>query len=86
MSPTPPPSENHEYPSGSDKKELDYTTRRKVIYKGKMAPQGSVYLVVTVKSKSKKFESWCIVKGMAPEDEQKMFVALRQRIKDNHHI
>jgi hypothetical protein len=44
-------------------KKEKYTFRRKVIYKGKMAPRGCVYLVIKVQSNGYKVEACKLITG-----------------------
>lgn len=41
----------------------DYTVRKKLIWKGKMAKQGYFYLVIKVKNKNCVVESWEVIQG-----------------------
>lgn len=64
----------------------DYTVRRKVIYKGTMAPKGGVYIVVKVKSGKRAFEAVQLIPGgLTPETEQKVAESLREMIKNKYH-
>ena len=42
---------------------INYTIRRKVIYKGKMAPKGYLYIVINFKNKDTKYEGYRLIKG-----------------------
>jgi hypothetical protein len=42
---------------------IDATVRRKVIYNGKMAPKGYVFIVVNIKTERKKYEASQLIKG-----------------------
>lgn len=62
-----------------------HTFRRKVIWKGKMAPKGSAYYVVTVKVKTrritKEYSKYLIMSGELDEKQKNEVVQfLRQEI------
>lgn len=42
---------------------LPYVVRRKIIYKGQMAPNGQVYLVINWKANKKKWEAKKLIMG-----------------------
>ncbi len=65
----------------------DYTVRRKRIYKGKFCPQGTVYLVVTVKTKTRKMEAYKVIPGnMGPEFEKGAADGLRELITKKYYV
>lgn len=65
----------------------DYTVRRKRIYKGKVSPQGTVYLVVTVKTKTRKLEAYQMIPGnMGPEFEKGAADGLRDLITKKYNV
>ena len=64
-----------------------YTTRRKLIYKGKMAPAGSIYLVVKGKVGKYTYEAPRLVKGGLPKDiEKEIFEYLWALIQEKANL
>jgi len=58
---------------------IDYTVRRKIIYKGKMAPKGYIYIVV----KAKGVTARKLIKGsQGAEVENTVALFLRERIRE----
>jgi hypothetical protein len=68
--------------------QTDYTVRRKIIYKGTMAPKGGVYIVVNVKTfKGAKYEAVQLIPGGCSKDtEDKVAQSLRDLIKQKYHV
>lgn len=65
----------------------NYTVRRKRIYKGKVSPQGTVWLVVTVKTKNQKLEAFQMIPGnMGPEFEKGAADGLRELITKKYKV
>lgn len=65
----------------------DYTVRRKVIWKGKVAPKGFYYVAVRVKSKRGHVDAVRLVKGgKSVMVEEKVGKELRELIKEKHKI
>jgi hypothetical protein len=66
----------------------DYTFRKKVIFKGKMAPPGFVYLVVDKKLfKDQKFTSARMIHGkLATRYQEAILSELRESIKEKYGI
>jgi len=70
-----------------DLNDIDYNIRRKVIYKGKMANPGNVFIVVTKKGKSNKYEAWKQIPGnQSVEFEIQIAQQLRQTISDKYQV
>ena len=72
----------------SEKEEvIDYTFRRKVIYKGKMAPAGHIYLVIKFTKEKKVWEACKLVKGGQGEDfEKSVCKVIRKQMFDKYGI
>jgi hypothetical protein len=65
----------------------DYTMRRKIIYKGKMAWKGCLYIVVNVKKGTKKYEAHQMIIGKQGEAyENQVAQSLRDLIKQKYHV
>lgn len=68
-------------------KSIDFNIRRKVIYKGKMAPMGCVYIVVNLKPGKTKYEGYKMIQGgQSVEFEFNVAKELRQLIKDKYSV
>jgi hypothetical protein len=66
---------------------IDYTVRRKKIYKGKMAPQGAVYIVISMKTKTRKLEAHQLIPGlMGDQFEKGVAEGLRDLIKKKYDV
>lgn len=65
----------------------DYTVRRKVIYRGKMAPKGHVYIVIRMKTKTNTFEAHqLIVGGQGEVFEGMIEQQLRELIRTKYNV
>lgn len=65
----------------------DYTVRRKVIYRGKMAPKGHVYIVIRMKTKTNTFEAHqLIVGGQGEVFEGMVEQQLRELIRQKYNV
>lgn len=65
----------------------DYTVRRKVIYRGKMAPKGHVYIVIRMKTKNNTFEAHqLIVGGQGEVMEGMVEQQLRELIRQKYNV
>lgn len=63
------------------------TLRRKKILKGKMAPQGCVYLVLTVRTKLNKVYAYQLLPGgLGEEAESEIADSLRELINKKYHV
>lgn len=65
--------------------EKDYIFRKKVIYKGKMAKPGFVYLVIDVKKEKRTFTLALMIHGKHP-DQEKILSEMRQAIKTKYGV
>ncbi len=74
----------HEQNEVKNEIERDYVFRRKVIYKGKMAKPGFIYLVVDVKRKST-YTLALMIHGKHP-DQEKILSEMRQAIKTKYGV
>lgn len=64
-----------------------YSVRRKKIYKGKMAPQGAVYIVISMKTKTRKLEAHQVIPGhMGEQFEKGVAEGLRDLIKKKYDV
>jgi hypothetical protein len=74
--------------AGLEKDELPYTVRKKLIYKGKMAPAGCMYVVVkgTIGWKEKKtVEAFARIRGkLSPEAEKELCEDLWKLCNEEH--
>ncbi len=71
--------------NGPKKVESEYAFRRKIIYKGKMAPSGCVYLVIKFKRKSRVFEACKLIKGGQGEEMEKAICeVIYKQLKDKY--
>lgn len=52
----------------------DYTAKRKKIYKGKIAPLGTLYLELKLKRKGKKFSACKLIEGGLGSEAEKIIV------------
>lgn len=75
------------------KENKDYEARESRVYKGKFAPQGSVFLIVTVKRKqykggTKTYTSWQLVncKDATIEDKQNFCFELYKHLKEKYKL
>lgn len=69
-----------------DKTEENYTLRRKVIYKGVMAPKGQVFLVINGKLGKHKFEAKKrVLGGQGAEAEKEICDAMYEQIKKQYN-
>lgn len=65
----------------------DYTVRRKVIYRGKMAPKGHVYIVIKKKTKTNNFEAHQLIVGGQGEVYEGMIEQqLRELIRKKYNV
>ena len=55
-------------------KKQEYTARRKKIYKGKVAPVGTLYLELKLKRKGKKYSACKHIKGGLGHEAEKIIV------------
>lgn len=66
---------------------IDYSIRRKVIYKGKIADPGHVYIVVNFKGKTHKYDACRMIPGnQSAEFEFSVAKELRQLLKEKYHV
>jgi hypothetical protein len=75
----------HEQNEVKKEAEKDYVFRKKVIYKGKMAKPGFVYLVVDVKKMKQVFTLALMIHGKHP-DQEKILTEMRQAIKTKYGV
>jgi hypothetical protein len=67
--------------------EKDYTVFRKKIYKGKVAPTGSLFLMIKKKTVGRSYTSCLLIKGgLGTENEALIAENMRNSIKKKYKV